>query len=36
MIIDEHDDLERRAFRDWDPKSLGDIRRAIERRHSDL
>ena len=32
MGPDEVDDFERRTFRTWDRSSLGDLRRAIERR----
>lgn len=31
---DELADFERRTFREWDPTSLGDLRRAIERRRA--
>jgi hypothetical protein len=36
MGPDELDDFERRTFRDWDRASLGDLRRAIERRRREL
>ena len=36
MGPDEIDDFERRTFRDWDRASLGDLRRAIERRRREL
>jgi hypothetical protein len=32
MGPDELDSFERRTFRQWDPWSLGDLRRAIDRR----
>lgn len=36
MGLDEIDDFERRTFRDWDPASLGDLRRAIQQRRREL
>ena len=36
MGPDELDDFERRTFHDWDRASLGDLRRAIERRRREL
>ena len=36
MGPDELDDFERRTFAAWDRASLGDLRRAIERRRWEL
>lgn len=36
MGPDELDDFERRTFAGWDRASLGDLRRAIERRRRDI
>jgi hypothetical protein len=36
MGLDELDSFERRTFRAWDAWSLGDVRRAIERRRKAL
>lgn len=36
MSPDELDDFERRTFAAWDRDSLGDVRRAIERRRRKL
>jgi hypothetical protein len=36
MRADELDDFERRTFAAWDRASLGDLRRAIERRRHEL
>ena len=36
MALDELDSFERRTFAAWDPWSLGDLRRAIERRRQVL
>jgi len=36
MGPDELDSFERRTFAAWDPWSLGDVRRAIQRRRREL
>ena len=36
MGPDELDSFEERTFRQWDPASLGDLRRVIERRRKQL
>jgi len=36
MASDELTDFERRTFAAWNRASLGDVRRAIERRRRDL
>ena len=36
MGPDELESFEERTFRQWDPASLGDVRRAIDRRRREL
>ena len=36
MGPDELASFEKRTFRQWDPASLGDLRRAIDRRRKEL
>ena len=36
MGPDELDDFERRTFAAWDPRSLGELRRAIQQRRRGL